>query len=130
MRSKRGADGVWLGKHGDDHARSAQQIYKVFSDHIFFPVWDIPPVCRRVLRQMQGVQGYAIWHHSGRWDRVVEIPCYDIIAADHSHPTFLTRSEGEAHNEAGANTVALPAPKGGSNGEHKAALNLGGVFST
>ena len=38
--------------------------------------------------------------------------------------------EGEAHNGAWWNTVTLPGPKGGSNGEYKAHLNTGGVLST
>src|SRR6516164_8008752 len=38
--------------------------------------------------------------------------------------------EGEAHNGAGSNTVTLPRPKGGSNGEYKADLHTEGVLST
>src|SRR5262249_18512111 len=36
----------------------------------------------------------------------------------------------EAHNGAWWNTVTLPGPKGGRNGEYKAHLNTGGVLST
>ena len=36
----------------------------------------------------------------------------------------------EAHNGAGSNTVTLPGPKGGRNGEYKADLNTEGVLST
>src|SRR6266545_5892966 len=38
--------------------------------------------------------------------------------------------EGETRNRAWSNTVTLPPPEGGSNGEHKADLNTEGVLST
>jgi len=44
--------------------------------------------------------------------------------------TVKVGCEGEAHNGAGSNTVTLPGPKGGSNGEYKADLHTGGVLST
>jgi hypothetical protein len=38
--------------------------------------------------------------------------------------------EGETHNDARLNLVALSIPKGERNGEYKASLNIGGVLST
>jgi hypothetical protein len=38
--------------------------------------------------------------------------------------------EGEAHNDARLNLVALSIPKGESNGEDKVSLNIGGALPT
>src|SRR5262245_65066995 len=80
------------------------------------------PCCESSSEERSARNPHATFCGSRRWVTATGDPVLaGVISPDYP---------AEAHNGAGSNTVTLPGPKGGSNGEYKADLHTGGILST